>query len=434
MNLPAIYREMLLYIGGVILVSLLVFWCVLLIFRRRNLHVSMRRSHKKGFRKVSVVAQLVISIGFAFCSIVILKQMYFLHHTADLGFSFQNRGAINTYGKSNDILANQLNQIPEITEIIYASGMTNLLPMNMRMGVGIDSWDDKPADAENINFEQMYVSPEYIVFYDLQLLEGEMLADGDPELTVLLNESAVKAFGWHEPVGKQFSNSRSANTNAYTVKGVIKNIYNFAPTVEAKPIYYLRHSQNQTTVLANGSVSGLILFSYREGMWKSCKEKIEKMFEDEFTDLFTSKTIFNAEEEYDNFLKSENALLKLLTFVSAICVLICVFGFVSLVSLACEERRKEIAIRKIHGATVNDILSIFAKEYSFLLVIGAVIAFPAGYLIMHRWLENYVKQTSIAAWIYLSIICVLALVIVLCVGWRVYKSSIENPAHVIKSE
>jgi ABC-type antimicrobial peptide transport system permease subunit len=111
-----------------------------------------------------------------------------------------------------------------------------------------------------------------------------------------------------------------------------------------------------------------------------------------------------------------------------------VFGFVSLVSLTCEERRKSIAIRKINGATVGDILAMFAKEYSLLLVIGAVIAFTAGYFIMQRWLENYVKQTNIPAWIYLSILFVMALVIVLCVGWQVYKSSVENPAEVVKSE
>jgi ABC-type antimicrobial peptide transport system permease subunit len=114
-------------------------------------------------------------------------------------------------------------------------------------------------------------------------------------------------------------------------------------------------------------------------------------------------------------------------------VIICVFGFVSLVSLTCEERRKEIAIRKIHGATITDILDIFFKEYIVLLVIGAVIAFPFGYYIMRRWLEDYVVQTPISAWVYAVILLALILAIVLCVGWKVYKTSRENPASVVKS-
>jgi ABC-type antimicrobial peptide transport system permease subunit len=114
--------------------------------------------------------------------------------------------------------------------------------------------------------------------------------------------------------------------------------------------------------------------------------------------------------------------------------LICIFGFVSLVSLTCEERRKEIAIRKVHGATVGDILAMFAKEYFLLLIIGTTIAFTTGFFIMQRWLEHYVIRTSIPAWIYLSIVSALALVIVLCVGWQVYRSSVENPADVVKGE
>jgi ABC-type antimicrobial peptide transport system permease subunit len=176
------------------------------------------------------------------------------------------------------------------------------------------------------------------------------------------------------------------------------------------------------------------MFRYHEGTWKSCREKIRQLVEKEHSNVSRYLELYHTEEEYNKFLKSENALIKLLSFVSAICVLICVFGFVSLVSLTCEERRKEIAIRKINGATVGNILAMFAKEYFLLLFIGAAIAFPAGYLIMQRWLENYVKQTSIPVWIYLSILFVLALVIVLCIGWRVYRASVENPADVVKSE
>jgi ABC-type antimicrobial peptide transport system permease subunit len=140
----------------------------------------------------------------------------------------------------------------------------------------------------------------------------------------------------------------------------------------------------------------------------------------------------NLEENYDLLLKSENTLLKLLTILSLVCIIICVFGFVSLVSLTCEERRKEIAIRKINGATIKDILDIFFKEYVVLLIVGAVIAFPAGYLIMRRWLEDYVVQTPISAWVYAVILLALIISIILCVGWKVYKTSVENPAEVVK--
>jgi len=132
-ELPSIYKEMLIYIGGVILISLLVFWVILIVFRMRTLNLSIRQSNKKMFRKISVVVQLVISVGFAFCTIVILKQMYFLHHSGELGFSFKNRGSMVVMDRpegSTERLVNHLRQIPEIVDVvdIYVEGAFHLIP------------------------------------------------------------------------------------------------------------------------------------------------------------------------------------------------------------------------------------------------------------------------------------------------------------------
>ena len=109
------------------------------------------------------------------------------------------------------------------------------------------------------------------------------------------------------------------------------------------------------------------------------------------------------EEEYGKYLRSEDALMKLLSFVSLVCVLISVFGIFSLVTLSCEQRQKEIAIRKVNGAQIRHILQMFFREYLLLLVIAAVIAFPMGYVVMRQWLETYVRQTVINGWVYVGI-------------------------------
>ena len=435
MDLSEIYGEALMYFAAVIIVSTAIFWLMLLILRRRNLNVSIRRTNENISRKISVVVQLVISIGFAFSAIVIMKQMHFLHHTDELGFSFHNRGSVTIEEKSaNDEgvysgLVNYLKQIPEITEIADVGSGVDLLNPNRSITYYAKSWDEKPSNAEDLMLIRLDISPKHHSFYDLQLSAGEMINDADPRSLIMINENAVKLFGWQDPVGKVIDN--------FIVKGVIKNVYNYAPTIEAKPTIY-RNSQNRPMWMTNPGwdyfyVTRTVLFKYHEGTWETCKEKIEHLISREFADA-TEYTIYNSEEEYNKLLKSETNLIRLLTFVSAICVIVCVFGFVSLVSLSCEERRKEIAIRKINGATAGNIIAIFAKEYFLLLVIGAAIAFPAGFLIMKRWLEQYKLQTNIPAWIYVSIIFAMIFVIIICVGWRVYKSSKENPAEVVKSE
>lgn len=322
-----------------------------------------------------------------------------------------------------------MKQIPGITEVVDAQFTDHLLPQSGRNTIEISAWDDKPANIEKILVETMYIKPMHASFYEFQLVVGELLTDSDTETMVLLNEMTVKAFGWINPVGKKFKDDFSE----YTVKGVIKHVCNFAPTVPAQPVCYLQMPQRKVAYLNYDSNEfshpKTILFKYSEGLWQSCMEKIESLKKEHKILL-----VHNDEEIFSAYLKSENAMLRLLSVVSAICILICVFGFVSIVSLDCEERRKSIAIRKINGATVEDIMAIFAKDNSLLLVVGALIAFPIGFFIMQRWLESYVVRTSIPVWVYLSILGVMALVIVLSVGWRIWKTSVENPAEVVKTE
>ena len=128
------------------------------------------------------------------------------------------------------------------------------------------------------------------------------------------------------------------------------------------------------------------------------------------------------EEEYGKFLKSENALLMMLDFVTLVCVLISLFGVFSLVTLDCEKRRKEIAIRKVNGAVTPHIMQSFLLKYMLLLLVASAIAFPTGYLIMKPWVESYVLQTNIDFWIYPAIWLVLAALITLCTGWRIWRA------------
>jgi ABC-type lipoprotein release transport system permease subunit/heme/copper-type cytochrome/quinol oxidase subunit 2 len=433
-KLSFIYFESLIYIVAIILVSLLVFLLTLAIFRRKTLNVAAGRGNRKMFRKVSIVVQLIISIVFAFCTTIILKQMHYLHNTADLGFSFKNRGSILSWWDGFDatVFDNLLKQIPEITGSVACSSIEDATITSSNTTY---DWIGRPENVKPITMGCMYITEELAKFYNFKLVAGEMLSenDSDDENYVLINESALKVFGWNNPVGQTLdANAGFIHGNAikikYTVKGVIKNIYNNSPAIPVNPFIY--HYKDRSDKAHS------VLFQYREGTWKTCRDKINQLIKEKYPDAAGDSfllTVRNMEEEYDKLLKSENTLLKILTMISAVCLIVCVFGFVSMVSLTCEERRKEIAIRKINGATIKDILDIFFKEHLILLGIGALIAFPTGYLIMKRWLEQYVLQTEMSAWVFVVILLALIMVIVLCVGGKVYRTSRENPVYAIKS-
>jgi len=429
MNVGSIYVELSLYISAIILLTILLFAFTLAIFRKYALNISIRRTNNQLFRKISIVVQLIISIGFVFCTAVMIKQVHYLHNNEDIGFEYKNRSCLYiAVSRVNlDVIHNKLKQIPEITDIIADCG--RLIPAQNWM-TSVSRWDGKTGD-ESIRMGSVDISEAFAEFYGLQLITGEMLSEEDNlpmseafslGQNVLINESAMKFFGWNKDnaVGKHFAHNNR-------VKGVIKNIYNGAPTVEVPPMYYSYRYKDEK------EFTGVFLFKYKDR--KIAEAKVREVLKSESLEgRGDFANVFDAEETYESFFTSEKALITILNFMSAICVLISVFGFFSLVSLSCEEKRKEIAIRKVNGADVHDIIAIFFKEYSLLLAIGAAIAFPIGYYIMKGWIEQYMNQSTIDAWIYAAILLLISSVIILCVGWRVYKTSRENPADVVKSE
>jgi len=208
------------------------------------------------------------------------------------------------------------------------------------------------------------------------------------------------------------------------VVGVIKNFYSGSQAEEQKPI-----------VLYSPGFSDpgrLVLYRVMDGKAKEANEAIRILLEKE-----TGRKdiqFYSLEESLEKAYRSERALLLLLGIITGVCILISIFGIYSMVSLTCQQRRKEIAIRKVFGATVAQILHSFFREYAVLLGIAALIAFPVSYYLMRLWLEQYVRQTSIDGWIYLVILALVALIILLTIWSRVWKAASANPADVVKSE
>lgn len=140
----------------------------------------------------------------------------------------------------------------------------------------------------------------------------------------------------------------------------------------------------------------------------------------------------SASERVEMELRSELLLLKLLWISAALCVSVAVFCVYSLITLACEQRRKEIALRKINGATTGDIYRMWCREYMLLWLLSLVVAFPIGYILMRRWLEQYVHQISIGAGYYVAVALVLGLLMLLGMGTQVWKASRRQPADDIR--
>ncbi len=414
-----IYGESLLYFVGILLLSLL----LLVPFAIRRSHIR-NTGNKYMLRKVSIAFQLAIGLLVTFCIIVMMKQIYYLTNT-DLGWERKNIASINLLYPDKDFetIADKIKQFSCTKEVI--TGHCCLLPKSSGFSQSFKNWDGKEDGMKSIDMLSLWNCEKIVSFYNLQLLEGEMVKPTETN-KIMINESAVKALGMSEPIGKKLY----LDNRAWTITGIIKDFHITAPTEPVQPYTLITED-----ILKNSGFSigkGQILIKFHDGKWKELKNWIDSIFTYEYPEV--RYKLYNTEEEYTGYLKSEDALIKLLSFIAIVCMLIAAFGIFSLVTLSCEQRRKEIAVRKVNGAAIKDILLMFVKEYMLLLIIASVIAFPVGYVLMKRWLENYVEQTVISAWIYFAIFGGIMIVIFACIGWRVWQAARQNPAEVIKSE
>ena len=396
-------------------------------FKRKTLLVQIEatptRIGKNYFRSIGVCVQLVVGFLFLFCTTVMTKQIYMLTHTDNIERKKVAWVAANK--EQHDLVQDVLRQQPFIKEILPVEPLFPKYHMTNNI---VRDWDGKSADDSDIKPAIYGLNDEIAQFYGLKMKEGPAsfeLARGE----VFINETMAKKMNMENPIGKtliiNFSQKRTK------IRGVVSDFQVQNPKTEPLPIIYCRYTPYK--IEFNGALINMerhVAFKY-EGDWETCRNKLEEqLLERGVKDI----SFADGEKHYDYFLKSEYNLLKLLAIITIVSILIAVFGIYAMIMQSCDQHQKEIAIRKVYGAKVSDILLMFVKQYMMQVAIAAVIAFPVGYFLMKNWLEQYARQTSISLWIYLFIFIAISLLVTLCIGWRVWKAANENPALVIKKE
>lgn len=425
----SLYGEAFLFIGLISLIILTAIIGLLYILYHRSLHLSLRyntgRSTGTQLRRGSIVLQLFVCLSFIGCTVLINQQLDYLRHR-DLGLKIKNRGSFSVMGDMDYTpLIRKIKELPMITEVMqpdYYPIVSQLIAIGQ-----FDNWEglDIPIDTP-VPVKLFLGKEDFFRFYDITLLAGEWLDDLSTYEDIIINESLARRMGWspQEAIGKHIIQSYIT----YTIVGVVKDCHYGAPTL---PIPHTGFLVGEQMGLMQRSAG--ILFKYKEGTWNECRKALEHLYQTECSPENILR--LNSEEEvYNNYLRSEEMLTRLLSFASLVCILTAMFGIYSLVTLTCEQRRKEIAIRKVNGATVWSILFLFFREYLIMLCIAALFAFPITYVIIKQWILNYVRQVSISPLPFILILIGLALTVIAGISWRVWKAANENPAEVIKNE
>ncbi len=398
-------------------------------YKQKTLHSFLKDNstgkEKNLFNRAITFLQLFICIGFIFCSFIFMKQ---LHHMTQTDLGFDRTRAVQariSFGMMFDLspFVDKMRGIEGITDIRAIRDITHQPTVYKNLSSVADNAENKDYELE---FESYDINPDFIPFWNINVLQGRNFEDDDlGKNRCVINEAMVKALGWSDPVGRTIHGGY--DNEAKQIVGVVKDFYMQDPKQPLKPLLLTFREKEEYT----------ISYRYKESANKQDIEKaVADIFEKNYPARFPSQPMrfTYTEDFYGEYFESENNLLFLLQIATGICIIVSAFGVYSMVSLTCTRRRKEIAIRKVNGATTQLIFINLLREYMMLVCIAALVAFPVGYKIMSAWLENYVLHTEIDVWIYLLILVGTLGITTLTVFSQVWRAANQNPAKILKSE
>ncbi|MFC1492917.1 ABC transporter permease [candidate division KSB1 bacterium] len=382
-----------------------------------------RRGTNILLRKALVVFQFTVSVIILTGTIIVYEQLKYIRNE-ELGFKKDNiivihRGSV--LGENYEAFRNELISHPEI----LCTSSTWSLP-----GRHFDSnghhLEGEPSSMEHVLYT-MYSDHEFADLLDLQMAEGrffseEFASDAD---AVIINETAVKELRLSEPVGKRFDKEFGDHKKGdfVTVIGVIKDIKFFSLHEKIRPMIIRNIANirpNFISVRVNDGYiqSALTLIEEKWGEF-SGSQPLEFSFLDE--DLF-------------NLYKDEQKTGKVFTLFSSLAVLIACLGLFGLVTLAAEQRTKEIGIRKALGARISGIILLLSGETALLVIIASLIASPIAYLGMKNWLQNFAYRIGLSPLLFIFTTILILVIALLTVSFQAYKAARANPVNSLKYE
>ncbi len=468
----------------VLAVSLLICILAVRILRSRTMQSSITSTLNVRFRKVSIGVQSFTSVLFLFIVIVMARQFSFLRHN-DWGSKINDMAVLSIdnpvngwsgylalryawYPPADDKedtterdhhlkefsyeyldrldgqfgLTDKLRAIPVVTALYRNFGDIEKMQYDseiLRRDATVNGRDYLDIRAMDI------VEPEKMKLLNLNVIEGAIPDRPLQNDEIVITENVKKELGLgdisEEPTISIERSYWTVTTSGFEqrkahytfrVIAVVSNIYPYR--FDTAPIMYILCAPHNLRLMSPVGSSGWtvahVTLTYEHGMKDILMNDVARIMNDaglEYELTFPEDRFFES-------LASQEHLKNLVLGLGIICILIAIFGTYSMIVLACRERKREIAVRKVHGAKVRDIIEIFGREYGGTLLLSTFLAFGVGYIIMHSWIQQYERQITISWWIYLSVFLFTALVIVGTVLNRVLKTARENPADVIKSE
>jgi putative ABC transport system permease protein len=373
-------------------------------------------------RKTLVVFQFTMTIALIASILIINQQMRYIK-SKSLGFNDKAVLEIRFNGQSAVI--NQYNVIRN--EFLKNSHISNVSKHSQNvvggLGNGWTTTENLKGEEISTSLYQLNVDTTYFSTYNMKLAAGRFFSKNMPTDTtrsVLVNEAAVRTFGWQKPenaIGKRFGKGDQAR---YVI-GVVKdfNFESLHKPVEALLIGYSQRGSRLSVKIDMSYADEVI--AHIEKTWKSIVPDVPLQYS--FVDESLAK-------QYGNEKKMEGIFYGF----SGISLLIACLGLFGLSIFVVERKVKEIGVRKVLGASVSGIVALLSKDFVKLVLIAFVIATPLSWFFMNKWLEDFAYRIDIGWWVFVIAGVIALLIALLTVSFQAIRAAIANPVKSLRTE
>ncbi len=369
-----------------------------------------------GLKNGLIVFQFFISIFLIISTLTIVRQNKFAQHF-DTGYEKENVLILPLQSQESkqksELLKSEFQNINGVDKICRVSEV----PYN---GVTSNGYFPEGRTTPEM-IHVIDVDKDFLSVLNIPLMQGNNFSDelASDNNSYLINESFAKKMNWENPVGKIIRRGPDHN-----VIGVVKDFNFTSLRNRIEPLIITNVPDGgafEYILIKTGNKNIPVVLDGIEEKWKDLVPN--SPFEYSFLD-----------QKFEQVYKAELGIQKLLKSFSVLTIFIALLGLLGLSRFSIESRIKEIGVRKVNGATVKEILLLLNENYIKLILLAFMLASPASWLAMQKWLENFAYKTTISWWIF-ALAGVLALgIALLTVSWQSWQAATRNPVEALRYE
>jgi len=375
---------------------------------------------QRVLRRALVVFQFSLSIILIISSIVIYHQLDFMR-TKNLGYSPDNVFSIQMNSelwKNYDAIRTALLRNPAVLNV----SVTNTSLDQLESSVSGDRvhWEGKTSDDQLPTLAIMGVGLEFLDTFKVSMRDGRFFdpdRPGDARSTVILNEAAVRAIGWDNPVDRQIE----VGGNTLSVIGVIRD-FNFRS---------LHHDVEPMIILLNWGIDVIDVRIHPEN-----KPQTLAAIQQTIRSILPGYSLEYQflEDQLDELYGAEQRMAHFSQIMTLLAVFISCLGLLGLAAFTVEVRIKEIGIRRVLGSSMAGVIFLLGRDFSCWIIAANVIAWPAAYLLLSGWLDGFAYRVGLDVWTFLLSGLLAFLLAMATVGYQTLRAARSNPVETLRYE